>query len=145
MNWKFVSYKEIVEYAIGREVRAYELYVDLSKRMVYPETCQLCEELANEEQEHKAKLEKEIVKKYKLISHVNLSKYDITDSDVNIFKNCHSMLSFAIKKEQAAADLYREVADLVKNEDARQLFMWLAQEELRHKQQLGLEYDNLLK
>ena len=145
MNWKFVSYKEIVEYAIGREVRAYELYVDLSKRMVYPETCQLCEKLANEELEHKAKLEKEIVKKYKLISHVNLSKYDITDSDVNIFKNCHSMLSFAIKKEQAAADLYREVADLVKNEDARQLFMWLAQEELRHKQQLGLEYDNLLK
>ncbi len=29
------SYKEIIEFAIGREVKAYELYIDLAKRMVY--------------------------------------------------------------------------------------------------------------
>ena len=145
MNWKFVSYKEIVEYALGREVKAHQLYVDLSKMMVYPETRQLCEELANEELDHKAKLEKEMARKHEFVSPVDLSKYKIPDSNVNIFKNRRSMLSFAIQKEQEATELYRKLAELVRNEDARKLFMWLAQEESRHKQQVGLEYDNCLK
>ena len=139
------SYKEIIEFAIGHEVKAYQLYVDLSKMVVSPETRQLCEELANEELEHKAKLEKESVKKYKLISPVKLSKYDVADSNVNIFANCLSMLSFAIKKEQASVNLYRDLAGLTKSENARQMFIWLAQEELKHKQQVGLEYNNCMK
>ena len=138
------SYKGIIEYAIGHEVKAYQLYVDLSKRMVYSKTRQLCEKLANEELEHKAKLEKESAKKCKLISPVNLSKYDISDDNVNIFRNCRSMLFFAIKKEQTSAELYRDFAELTKNENARQMFMWLAQEESKHKQQVGLEYNNYL-
>ena len=139
------SYKEIIQFAIGREVKAYQLYVDLSKMMVYSKTRQLCEELANEELVHKAKLEKESAKKCKLVSPVNLSKYDVADSNVNILKNCLSMLSFAIKKEQASVKLYRDFAALTKNENARHLFMWLAQEEFKHKQQVGLEYNNCMK
>ena len=139
------SYSEIIEYAIGHEVKAYQLYVDLSKMVVYPGTRRLCEELANEELKHKAKLEQESVRKCKLISPVNLSKYDIADGNVNVFMNCLSMLSFAIKKEQASVALYRDFAELTKNEDARQMFMWLAQEELKHKRKVGLEYNHCLK
>lgn len=145
MNWKFVSYKEIIAYAIGREVKAHRLYMDLSKVMVHPETQQLCEELANEELEHKARLEQEMARKYEFVSPADLSAYKIPDRNVNIFKNRRSMLSFAIKKEQEAAGLYRKLAELIRNEDARQLFMWLAEEESRHKQQVGLEYNNCLK
>ena len=143
-NWKFVSYKEIIEYAIGREIKAHQLYLDLSKKMVSPETRQLCEEFANEELEHKAKLEKEAARKYEMVSPIDLSKYKIPDNKVNIFKNHMSMLSFAIEKEQASAELYRKLADVIKNEDARKLFLWLAQEESKHKQQVGLEYNKCL-
>ena len=139
------SYKEIIEFAIGHEVKAYQLYVDLSKMVVSPETRQLCEELANEELEHKAKLEKESVKKCELISPVNLSKYDVDDGNVNIFANCLSMLLLAVKKEQVAVKLYRDLAELTTDENARQLFMWLAEEEAKHEHQIGLEYNNCLK
>ena len=139
------SYKDIIEFAIGREVKAYQLYVDLSKMMIHSKTRRLCEELANEELEHKAKLVRESAKKCKLLSPVNLHKYDVADGNVNIFANCLSMLSFAIKKEQISVELYRDFAELTKNEETRQMFMRLAQEELKHKQRVGLEYKDHLK
>ena len=139
------SYKKIIEFAIGHEVKAYQLYIDLSKMMVHSTTRKFCKELAKEELGHTAKLEKENARKCKLISPVNLSKYEIAKGNVNIFANCLSMLSFAIKKEQAAVELYRDLAELTKNEDVRQMFMWLAEEELNHKRQVALEHDEFLK
>jgi rubrerythrin len=139
------SYKEIIEFAIGHEIKAYQLYMDLAKKMVYSKTRRFCKELAKEERRHIARLEKESARKCRLISPVNLSRYNIAYGKVNIFANRLSMLSFAIKKEKAAVRLYRDFAGLTRNENARQLFMWLAQEELKHEQQVGLEYNNCLK
>ena len=139
------SYKEIIEFAIGHEIKAYQLYVDLSQRMVSSKTRQLCKKLAKEERRHIARLEKESARKYRLVSPVNLSKYDISYGKVNIFANRLSMLSFAIKKEKAAVQLYRDLAGLTRNENARQLFTWLAEEELKHERKVGLEYNNCLK
>jgi len=145
MKMWFDSYKGIIEFAIGHEVKAYQLYTDLSKMMLYPEIRELCQELANEELQHKVELEKASAKRCELVSPVNLSKYNILDSDVNIFKNRIEIFSFAIKKEQASIQLYQNLAAIVKNEASRQMFQWLAQEELKHKQQVGLEYNNYLK
>ncbi|MHC4069217.1 MAG: ferritin-like domain-containing protein [Planctomycetota bacterium] len=139
------SYKEIIEFAIGREMKAYQLYVDLSKRMVSSKTRELCKKLAKEERKHIKRLEKESARRCQLISSINFSKYDVADGNVNIFANRLSMLSLAVKKEEISANLYRDLAELTKNENARQLFISLAQEELKHKQQVGLEYNNCLK
>ena len=139
------SYKEIIEFAIGHEIKAYQLYVDLSQRMVSSKTRQLCKKLAKEERRHIARLEKESAEKCQLISPVNLPKYNIAYGNVNIFANRLSMLSFAIKKEKASVQLYRDLAGLTRNEDARQLFMWLAEETLKHEREIGLEYNNCLK
>ena len=70
MEKLFDSYKGIIEFAIGHEVKAYQLYTDLSKKMVYPEVRELCEELAKEELEHRVKLEKASAKRCELISPV---------------------------------------------------------------------------
>ncbi len=145
MEQWFDSYKGIIEFAIGHEVKAYRLYTDLSKRMVYSEICELCEELAKEELEHKAKLEEESAKRCELVSGVNMSKYRILYSDVNIFKNRIEMFAFAVKKEQASVQLYQDLAAIVKNEDARQMFQWLAQEDSGHKRRFGDEYNKCLK
>ena len=139
------SYKGIIEFAIGREIKAYQLYTDLSKKMFLPEICELCEELAKEELEHKAKLEREIAKRCELVSPVNTSKYRILYSNVNIFKNRIEMFSFAIKKEQASVQLYQDLAAIVKNEEARQMFVWLAEQEKEHKRQFEREYRKCLK
>ncbi len=145
MKKLFNSYKRVIEFAIGHEVKAYQLYMDLSQKMLLPGICELCEELAKEELEHKAKLEQEIAKRCELVSPVNLSKYRILYSDVNIFKNRIEMFSFAIKKEQASVQLYQDLAAIVKNEDARQMFQWLAQQETEHKRRFESEYKNCLK
>ncbi|MHC4122637.1 MAG: ferritin-like domain-containing protein [Planctomycetota bacterium] len=138
------SYKEIIEFAIGHEIKAYQLYMDLSKMMIYKDVRRLCEDLAKEELEHKAKLEKESAKRCKLISPLNLSKYEIADKDVNIFAHRLEILIFAIKKEHAAAKLYRDLSEIVRNEDSRKTFLWLAQQELEHKRRFELEYKNFL-
>jgi rubrerythrin len=145
MKKLFDSYKGIIEFAIGHEIKAYQLYTDLSKMMITPEIRELCKELAKEELEHKAKLEKESAKRGELVSGVNLSKYKVLNSDVNIFKNRIEMFMFAIKKEQASIQLYQDLAAIVKNEDSRQLFQWLAQQESEHKRRFGSEYKNCLK
>jgi len=139
------SYKGIIEFAIGHEVRAYSLYMDLSKMMVHRKIRELCDDLAKEELEHKVKLEKESSKKCELVSPVNLSKYNILDGDVNIFKHRIEMFIFAIKKEQASVELYMALSEIVKNEDSRQLFLWLAEQESEHKRRFEYEYNNLLK
>ena len=145
MKKLYDSYKGVVEFAIGHEIKAYRLYMDLSKMMLLPGISELCEELAKEELEHKVKLEKESAKRCELVSSVNLSKYNILHSDVNVFKNRIEMYMFAIKKEQASIKLYQDLAAAVKNEDARQMFQWLAQQETEHKRRFGKEYHQYLK
>ncbi len=145
MKKLFNSYKRVIEFAIGQEVKAHRLYMDLSKKMLLPGICELCEELAKEELEHKAKLEQESTNRCELAAPVNMSKYRILYSDVNIFKNRIEMFAFAIKKEQASVQLYQDLAAIVSNEDARQMFQWLAQEESGHKRRFGDEYNKCLK
>lgn len=145
MKKLFDSYKSVIEFAIGQEVKASKLYTDLSKMMITPEIQELCRELAKEELEHKAKLEEESAKRGEMVCGLNLSKYKILHSDINIFKNRIEMFTFAIKKEQASIQLYQDLAAIVKNEESRQLFLWLAQQESEHKQRFGAEYRNCLK
>lgn len=138
------SYKGIIEFAIGHESKAYQLYKDLANMMIYKSTRKLCEDLAKEELEHKAKLEKESAKRCKLLSPINLSKYDIADKDVNIFAHRLEIFIFAIKKENIAAKFYTDLSEIVKNEESRKTFLWLAQQEFEHKRRFELEYKKFL-
>ena len=55
-------------------------------------------------------------------------------------------LILAMKKEKAAFRLYTDLATLAQNEDLRQTFQALAQEEAKHKLRFEIEYDdNILK
>ena len=139
------SYKEIIEFAIGHEFKAYHLYVDLAERMLDSKTRQLCKKLAKEERRHITMLQKESSRRCQLTSPVSTGRYDIDSGNVNIFKNYLSMLSFAMKKERISAKLYRDLANLTRDENAKKLFVWLSKEELEHEKQLGLEYNNCLK
>ena len=145
MKKLFDSYEKVIEFAIGQEIKASRLYMDLAKKMITPEVRELCEELANEELEHKARLEKELGKGCELGSGLNLSKYNILNSEVNIFKGRIEMFMFAVKKEQASIQLYQDLARIVNSEESRQMFVWLAEQEEEHKRRFGSEYNNCLK
>lgn len=145
MKKLFDSYEKVIEFAIGQEIKASRLYMDLAKKMIAPEVSELCKDLAKEELEHKGRLEKEIGKNSELESGVNLSKYNILKSDVNIFKSRIEMFMFAMKKEQASIQLYLDLAKVVNDEESRRMFVWLAEEETEHKRRFGSEYNECLK
>ncbi len=58
------SYEEVLEFAIDREIDANQFYLALASRVDNKETRDLFEELAQEELEHKAQLELELMKMF---------------------------------------------------------------------------------
>jgi rubrerythrin len=131
-----------LEFAISREVEANQLYISMAKSIENPEMREVCEDLAKEELEHKAKLELELMKKGEVVSDFNISNY-VMDVDNNMDMDYEQLLLFAIKKEQLSIDIYTDLAAIVKDKESRDTLLSLAEEETEHKQRFEIEYDRL--
>jgi len=136
------SIDEILEFAISREVEANQLYISMAKSIENPEMREVCEDLAKEELEHKAKLELELMKKGEVVSDFNISNY-VMDVDNSMDMDYEQLLLFAIKKEQLSIDIYTDLAAIVKDKESRDTLLSLAEEETEHKQRFEIEYDRL--
>jgi len=136
------SVDEILEFAIAREVEANQLYMYMAGRMEHPEMSQVCEDLAKEELEHKAKLELEVMKRGEVVQDFDVSNY-MMDVGNEMDMDYHELLIFAIKKEQISIDLYNDLAAVVKDEESREVLLVLAKEETEHKKRFEIEYDSL--
>lgn len=136
------SIDEILEFAISREVEANQFYISMAKSIENPEMREVCEDLAKEELEHKAKLELELMKKGEVVSDFNISNY-VMDVDNNMDMDYEQLLLFAIKKEQLSIDIYTDLAAIVKDKESRDTLLSLAEEETEHKQRFEIEYDRL--
>jgi rubrerythrin len=145
---EYESDSEILEFAISREIEAFQFYTALAERMENPRTQKIFEELAQEELEHKARLELEIIKTGQTVS---TASQDLNADDYHIegeFKfdiGLQQLLQMAIEKEKAAFELYVDLAAKVVDENSRQTLLALAQEEVKHKMRFEFEYDVLLK
>jgi rubrerythrin len=141
---KLDSIDEILEFAIAREVEAYQLYMYMASWLENPEMRQVCEDFANEELEHKAKLELEVMKRGQVITDISISDY-MTDVGNALDMNYEDMLTLAINKEGISVKLYTDLARAVRDNESRETLLALAQEETEHKQRFEKEYENLLK
>ena len=138
------SIDEILEFAIAREVEANQLYLYMAGRMKNPEMRQVCEDLAKEELEHKAKLELEVMKRGEVVSGLDISNY-MMDVGNEMDMDYQELLIFAIQKEERAVKLYTDLAAVVKDEESREVLLLVAEEETDHKRRFEVEYENLLK
>jgi len=138
------SVDEILEFAIAREVEANQLYTYMARRMENPEMRKVCEDFAEEELEHKAKLELEVMKRGKVVHGLDISDY-IMDVGDEMNMDYDELLVFAIKKEQISIDLYNDLAAVVRDEESREVLLSLVEEETEHKRRFEVEYDNLPK
>ena len=143
------SFEDILEFAIHREVQANAFYLALAERMVDPQKQQVFEELANEELEHKERLELEVMKTGKVVKspapgHESKISYDIVGVDGGLDMEYKDMLALGISKERASFRLYVDLAGRAKDEETREVFLELAEEEAKHKFRVETEYDNLL-
>lgn len=145
----FVPNEEILGLAITREEIANRLFLELAARARNPEIRKVFEELADEELEHKAKLELEILKTGKVMTATQKPAFeeqiDKGEADSWVDMDYKDMLLLGIQKEDAAFRFYVKLAANATDEDSYETLMALAEQEIKHKLRFEMEYDKLLK
>ena len=141
---------EILEFAIAREVEAYNFFMALAERVETSEIAKVFEDLAKEELEHKAKLELELIKTGKTLpttEKVTIPEHDYIVSDVKsaLDMDYKDVLLLGMEKEEASFRTYVNLLANVDDEESREVLLAIAEEEVKHKLRFETEYDMLLK
>lgn len=147
---EFKSIDEIFDFAIKREEGAYNFYKEWSEK-VKPEIKPVFERLAQEEARHKEKLlelksgelREFLESGSKEVLDLKISDY-LVDVEVKPDMSYQDALILAMKREKMAFKFYEDFANKSTDENVRNLFISLAQEEARHKLKLEKLYDDYL-
>jgi len=145
----FESFDQILDYAIEREEEAAELYVYLAEKMERPYMKEVFLDFAHEEEQHKKKLIGIKVGKLTAPAVVKVIDLKISDHLVDIKLgddlDYQQALVIAMKREKNAFKLYLDLSEKVADDNLRNIFLMLAQEEARHKLRFEIEYDDIMK
>jgi rubrerythrin len=144
----FKNKDEVLDFAIAREEEASQFYINLAGKMERPEIKKVFNDFAREEQGHKKKLEAVKRGEYTMTDSKKIQDMKITDYVVSVDAvgsvenlDYQDALILAMKKEKTAFRLYTFLSEAADNEELKNLFAMLAQEEARHKLRFELEYD----
>jgi rubrerythrin len=144
-----VTLEWVLRKAIQKEVASWLLYNNLSRKLEQPAAREACRNLALKEKEHERRLGQYLdgeiesgaldgcqVLDYKIAEHLEQpSVYpDMKPADVFLL---------AARREKAAHDLYQALAQLHPPGKARDLLEELACEEMEHKNQVELLYNEV--
>ena len=143
-EWK--SMDDILDFAISEEEAAARFYEDLAGKVERPQMRQLFLDFSQEEMGHKAKLLNVKKGHLRLATGEKVGDLKVADYLVEVEPDSgmdyQKALIVAMKKEKAAFKLYTDLAGAAADEEVRQIFLALAQEEARHKLRFELEYDD---
>ena len=147
MSKAFESINDVLDFAIGEEDKAYQLYRDLAQMAENPAIKQTLGEFAREELGHKAKLEAarhgevQLGRTQPNATRLKIEDY-LVDVELQPDMDYADVLVYAMKKEKAAYTLYLDLAAQAETQEAANLFTALAQEEANHKLRFEIEYDD---
>ncbi|MCK4662660.1 MAG: ferritin family protein [Bacteroidales bacterium] len=145
---EFENINDILDFAINSEQEAVDFYTKLANNAKNDEIKEVFFQFAKEEVGHKAKLTK--IKETGMLS---LSKEKIIDLKISDYivssppsqdMTYQDALIVAMKKEKSAFKLYSTLAQKTTNNEVKELFLHLAQEEAKHKLRFELEYDEFV-
>ncbi len=142
------SIDEILDFAIKNEEGAARFYTELAGKMEKPAMKKVFLDFAREEEGHKAKLIG--VKQGKTLEPSKNKVLDLKIADYLVEEeprpdlDYQSALILAMKQEKAAFRLYSDLAESTADEEIRNTFLALAQEEARHKLRFETEYDDTI-
>jgi rubrerythrin len=144
----FKSIDEVLDFAINAEQEAVDFYNQLAENSKTEDMKFVFTSFAQEEIAHKARLTK--IKKEgtfkveaKKIADLKISDY-VADVKVTPNMTYQEALVVAMGNEKAAFKLYYDLAKKADNEEMRDVFLSLAQEESRHKLRFEIEYDEYI-
>jgi len=140
------SYEEILTFAIDREIDTNQFYLALASRVDDKEMCEIFEDLAQEELDHKSKLELELMKMGRTVEitqppEAPLRTYIISNDQSLLDMDYKSLFRLAMEKEEASFRMYVDLVPHALDTESREMLLGLAQEEVRHKLRFQIEYD----
>jgi rubrerythrin len=145
---KFSSADEILDFCIEQEEASFKLYSALADLMEQPEMARLFKELAALEAGHKQKFQDLKEGKTQLCVGTNAPEIEIREDlppvSPSPHMGCQQAIGLAIKKEVIAAVLYTRLAEIVEDENFRNLLWAIADEERRHKLHFDTEFEKCL-
>ena len=151
MPEEHMTVEGIIQRAIRVEEDAYNFYTGASEMVTLPHVQDMLNELAGEEVKHKERLEELLAgdtekivaaKKGQKIQDLKLADYLVApplDEDATI----QDVLMTAMQREKNSHEFYNLMAGLATGE-AEDLFQFLAQEELGHKNKVEVLYDDII-
>ena len=146
----FKTFQDIIEYAVEKEKEAVEFYGEFSKKAPSVNERTILEGFAKEEAKHQAMFEnfgkdKEKIAGYdfKWIPDIKRSNY-IVDIEYKEGMDYLDLLRLAMKREEKALQMYNELLEKTDQEELKNLFKMLCQEEAGHKLKLETIYDDYM-
>ena len=139
---------QLIDFAIGEEEAAAAFYKDLAAKMDRPWMREMFEQFSQEEQGHKAKLQKiksgdmpfEVLEK---VPDLKIGDY-LVEAELNADMDYQQALIVAMQKEKAAFRMYSDLAAATSSAELRTALLSLAQEEAKHKLRFEVEYDDII-
>ena len=142
--------EEILDFAISKELNAYQFYMDLAEKFAKPHMQEVFKEFTAEERRHMSKLlklqedikeERHFLPFHEKIIDLKISDY-MVDVEPGPEMDYQQALIVAMKREKEAYKLYMDLSESTTNENVRNMFLFLAQEEAKHKLRFEIEYDD---
>ncbi len=143
---RFTSSDELIDFAIAREEEAFAFYAGMAELVKSDSVRDMFGDFAHEELGHKAKL-LAMKRDGRLVrSEHRILNLKIADALVPVKPSPEmgypDALRLAMQREKDAFRLYTGLADTVRDDAAREVFLMLAQEEAKHKLRFEIEYDD---
>ena len=143
---EFKSINDILDFAIVSEQEAFDFYTKLSKQATNEAMKEVFLQFAKEEMGHKARLTNIKAKqlfefKEEKVTDLKIADY-LVESEAKPDMTYQNFLIVAMNKEKAAFKLYSDLAKIAPNNELRDIFLSLAQEEAKHKLRFEIEYDD---
>ena len=141
---------EVWDNAIYKEIASQALYIEARRDTEDPAAVKMLEELASEEFKHAVILRKMKDSGWEprdlnaaALPDLKLSAY-LKGPDTLVGAGLQDVLIFAMKREDQSVAFYSRLMSVFRLEASKLLCARLAQEELKHKMRLEMEYQELL-
>lgn len=144
-------YQEIIQTAIGREIEARALYLDLASRVEDDQARELLQELAAQEEGHRRRLEallagsvnpELLARQTKRVEDLRITDF-LQETPLGESSDVQHVLIVAGKREAGSYDLYSALASIAEDRETEALFRYLAGQELEHKHRIERLYEDL--
>jgi rubrerythrin len=139
-------FKEIIQFAIQREIESMDFYDKASKIVKHSGTKDLFLDFMKQEEGHKKKLEevqagKIVLGKIEKIPNLKISDY-MVETELKPDISYGDILRVAMKREERSVKLYTDLNEKNQDENLKNLFTFLIQEESKHKYYVEKLYDD---